>query len=171
MTADLFTKVAPFGFDDGATFSPCRGYRYHLWRSWGNRERRVAFVGLNPSTADETRDDPTIRKCIGFAKRWGFEAIDMVNLFAWRSTDPTGLRLVVDPVGPANDETLTRVLFDAARVVLAWGSHAPVRTLIAQRVAALSLTHTLQGFTLGRSKDGSPRHPLMLAYSTPLEPT
>jgi hypothetical protein len=72
----------------GATFSKDRRYRYRLWRSWGDPELRCVFVGLNPSTADESNDDPTIRKCVGFAKLWGFGAVDVVNLFAFRSTDP-----------------------------------------------------------------------------------
>ncbi len=77
--------------ESGAHLSPCRQYRYRLWRDWDPGAGRCVFVGLNPSTADEHTDDPTIRKCVGFAKRWGFGAIDMVNLFAYRSTSPKGL--------------------------------------------------------------------------------
>lgn len=171
---DLFNRMAPYGFDSGATFSPDRVYRYRLWRSWGDRERRVVFVMLNPSTADETEPDPTITKCIGFAKRWGFEALDVVNLFAYVSPYPKSLRDVADPVGPENDEMLRHVLAEAGRIVLAWGTHAPVRSLIADRLLQL---HALglgphdnrKSFRFGRCADGSPMHPLMLPYSTELE--
>jgi len=105
------------GFDSGATFSPDGLYRYHLWRLWGDREHRCVFVGLNPSTADAARDDPTIRKCAGFAKRWGFGAVDVVNVFAWRSTKPVGILRAADPVGPDNDEAIAHVLEGASRVV------------------------------------------------------
>lgn len=160
----------PFGFDSGATLSPCRRYRYRLWRSWGPREHRVVFVGLNPSTADETKDDPTIRKCIGFAKRWGFGALDMVNLFAWRSTSPSGLLTASDPIGPENDEAIQRACDDAHRVVWAWGRHnSAVRRMVTDRRTKapwLVLRRHCETGTLGRAQDGSPRHPLMLPYST-----
>src|SRR5579859_5937119 len=102
----------------GATFSACRTYRYRLWRSWEPRGSRCVFVGLNPSTADESTDDATIRKCVGFAKRWGFGAIEVVNLFAYagvRSTDPRSLLGVSDPVGPDNDGTMDAALRGAHR--------------------------------------------------------
>jgi len=168
---DLFQRLAPVVSNSGATFSPCRQYRYRLWRVWGDGNHRCVFVGLNPSTADETRDDPTIRKCVGFSKRWGFGAIDMLNLFAWRSTDPTGLLSVDDPVGSDNDRTLAEVLSFAHRVVWAWGRHnARVRKLVAARLGAWhAVPKVCDVGTLGRADDGSPRHPLMLAYSTPFE--
>lgn len=162
-----------FGFDSGATFSPCRTWRYHLWRSWGDREHRVAFIGLNPSTADETVDDPTIRKCIGFAKRWGFGAYDMLNLFGWRSTDPMGLLEATNPVGSENNAVIAEVCRNAHRIVFAWGRHnARVRALVQKRLAAapwLAVPATCEVGTLGRAQDGSPRHPLMLAYDTRFE--
>jgi hypothetical protein len=125
----------PFGSVSGATFSPDRRYRYRLWRSWGAGERRCAFVGVNPSKAGEDQDDPTIRREIGFAKRWGFTAIDKGNLFALVSTDVTALLDSDDPVGPDNDEHLHAVLSAAHRIVLAWGSHPPrVRALVQARL-------------------------------------
>jgi hypothetical protein len=161
-----------FDFDAGATFSPCRRYRYQLWRSWGDRASRCVFVGLNPSTADESHDDPTIRKCVGFAARWGFGAVDVVNLFAWRSRDPRCLLdAAPDHIGEDNDEALAATFRSARRIVWAWGSHsARVRRLVRARVSedawrSLPCKARLVG-TLGRTKDGSPRHPLMLAYST-----
>jgi hypothetical protein len=163
--------------DSGASFSACRTYRYRLWRSWGPRDRRCVFVGLNPSTADESRDDPTIRKCVGFAKRWGFGAVEVVNLFAYagaQSTDPRSLLGVSDPIGPENDAALRTAFRDANRIVWAWGRHDPrVRSLVQARVASPRWPgrgHRCETGCLGRSQDGSPRHPLRIAYATRFEP-
>jgi hypothetical protein len=84
----------------GADFSPCRTWRYKLSRRWSLTGPMIAFVGLNPSTADEIDDDPTVRRCIGFARRWGFSGMYMLNVFAYRSTNPRELRTATDPVGP-----------------------------------------------------------------------
>jgi hypothetical protein len=163
--------------DSGATFSACRTYRYRLWRSWGAPDRRCVFVGLNPSTADEARDDPTIRKCVGFAERWGFGAVEVVNLFAYAgrgSTDPRSLLDASDPVGPDNDATVSAALEGACRIVWAWGRHDPrVRALVRERIATAPwLASGGRGVTgcLGRSQDGSPRHPLRIAYDTRFQP-
>jgi hypothetical protein len=101
--------------------SPCRTYRYSLWREWIGGDGYVLFIGLNPSTADETNDDQTIRRCIGFAKAWGFAGVCMANLFAFRATDPKVMMQAADPVGRDNDAWL-RTLSDAASLVVgAWG--------------------------------------------------
>jgi hypothetical protein len=153
----------------GATFSRDRRYRYRLWRSWGDPALPCVFVGLNPSTADESNDDPTIRKCVGFAKHWGFGGVDVVNLFAFRSTEPAALSVVKDPVGRNNAYHVTLALRDAKRIVWAWGSHSPrIRRLVLPESTSLcTMERTCEAGTLGITKDGSPRHPLMLAYTTP----
>ena len=107
----------------GAAFSPCGRYRWHLARTWDADGSRVAFVALNPSTADATHDDPTIRRCIGFARRWGAGGVDVVNLYAFRATKPRDLFAADDPVGPDNDAWIDAVVARADRVVLAWGHH------------------------------------------------
>jgi hypothetical protein len=175
MTLDLFSN-------SGAIFSPDRRYRYRLWRQWGDGNSRVAFLMLNPSTADATEDDPTIHKCVGFAKQWtqqaygpSFGAIDVVNLFAWRSTNPKGLLDAADPVGPENELMIRSVLANVQRIVYAWGRHSPrVRAMVSGRLASLGwVGRTRPGcdiVTLGRCGDGSPRHPLMRAYASPIEP-
>jgi hypothetical protein len=155
----------------GADISEDGRYRYRLWRDgWtGDDDRACTFVILNPSTADAMTDDPTIRKCVGFCKRWGFGRLFVVNLFAFRSTDPGGLRGAGDPVGPANDVFVREEIAAARRVVLAWGSHAEVRDLVSRRVFEVRRfwdKYPDKLFTLGFCKDGSPRHPLMLAYAT-----
>ena len=106
----------------GATFSADRRYRYRLWREWDRSRAVVAFVMLNPSTADASRDDPTIRRCIGFARAWGFGGVEVANLFALRATDPRHLRGVPDPVGPRNARSLKLALAHASLVVVAWGA-------------------------------------------------
>lgn len=144
----------------GAKFSSCRAYRYSLWRTWGpivNDSQVVVFIGLNPSTADETTDDPTIRRCIGFAKRWGYGGIVMTNLFAFRATDPKAMKAAAAPVGPMNDSVLIEEADKAGLVVAAWGTHGTHnRRAEAVRSFLKGLHH------LGLTKDGHPRHPLYL---------
>src|SRR6187455_1128147 len=110
-----------------AIFSEDRRHRYTLARiirdTEPERDSTVLFVCLNPSTADEVRDDPTIRRCVGYAKRWGFSRLVVCNLFALRSTDPRALYEHPDPIGPANDRHLLDEATRADRVVAAWGAH------------------------------------------------
>lgn len=144
---------------DTAEFSPCRLYRYALWRVLDPAKPPVMFVGLNPSTADETRNDPTVRRCIGFARSWGFGTLIMSNIFAFRATDPRDMRAVDDPVGPENDRVLLELARGAKRIVAAWGVHGQ------HRGRGSIVAHLLQPFgllCLGVTKDGHPRHPLML---------
>jgi hypothetical protein len=159
-----------------ATFSSDSLYRYHLSRRWAPGPRAL-FCMLNPSVASSDRDDPTIRRCIGFAKCWNMGGIIVVNLFAMVSTDPKLLRTCADdPVGPHNDATWSAWLdtimqHPANKVVLAWGAQ-PVPQKAEQ--AALFLNRCdmrgLKPACLGRSKiTADPRHPLMLSYETKLE--
>lgn len=106
-----------------AKFSACRRYRYALWRSWEPAGPKVLFIGLNPSTADETKDDATIRRCIAYAKQWGYGGMIMGNLFAYRSTDPAQLKSAEDPIGPDNDVWLRKLTKQAQSVVAMWGNH------------------------------------------------
>lgn len=146
----------------GATFSLCRRWRYSLWRTWDETCAPVVFIGLNPSTADETQDDPTIRRCIGFARAWGGGGVVMVNIFAWRSTDPAELYKVQDNiVGPGNDNAILRNACAARFVVAAWGVHGKlhergeiVRGLLSEAGVTLH--------RLGTTKAGHPRHPLYM---------
>jgi hypothetical protein len=138
-----------------ALFSACRTWRYELARELAGAGT-VAFVGLNPSTADEASDDPTIRRCIGFARGWGFARLEVVNLYAFCTTDPRELWRADDPVGPENDRILAEVFDGAELVIAAWGMHAR-----AERLGELA---TVLGnrrlHALGVTKNGAPRHPL-----------
>lgn len=128
----------------------------------------MTFIGLNPSTADETTDDPTIRRCVGFARRWGFARLKMVNLYALRATDPKALYAIHgDIVGLDNDCTLAKVIGGSDLVVCAWGTHAShIDGFRASRVLRLiAAPHCL-----GRNKDGSPKHPLYLPADTDPQP-
>lgn len=148
--------------DCNATFSPCRRYRYTLWRRWGDGPY-ANFVGLNPSTADETQDDPTIRRCIRFAREWGYGALCMTNLFAFRATDPKVMLAEPAPIGPQNDDWLRASGIDAGIVIAAWGAHGGHHNRDEAVLGMFANMHHL-----GLTKDGKPRHPLYLrADSTP----
>ena len=156
-----------------ASFSACGTYRYDLTRHWGD-DPMVVWVLLNPSTADAERDDPTIRRCIGFAKQWGHGGLVVLNLFALRSTDPKALYHHPDPVGPDNDATITRWLDrdDVRRVVVAWGAHGALHDryrAFAELALATRRIALRRAQCLGRTQKGQPRHPLYLAADTELE--
>jgi hypothetical protein len=138
-------------------FSPCRTYRYTLWRQWLGGEGYAMFIGLNPSTADETSDDPTIRRCIAFAKSWGYGALCMTNLFAFRATDPKVMMAADSPVGEENDKHLLESSHYAGVVVAAWGAHGTYKGRDAEVHALLPTLHCLR-LTAG----GHPGHPLYL---------
>lgn len=143
--------------DFGAAFSPCRNYRYALWRWWDKDKPYAMFVGLNPSTADETLDDPTIRRCKRFASDWGYGGLVMTNLFAIRATDPKVMLAHSDPVGVENDDYLRDLARHAALVVAAWGAHGGHQGRDEDVLRLIPGVHHL-----GLTKAGKPRHPLYL---------
>lgn len=151
--------------ESGAVISPCERYRYSLWRTWDPAGARVLFICLNPSTADGSTDDQTVRRCVSFAKRWGFGSLAMGNLFALRATDPRELRAATDPVGPENDAWLKRLWDESAEHVAAWGIHGSLFGRGEEVRASFS------GFKcLGVTTAGHPRHPLFVRGNKPLEP-
>ena len=150
----------------GAEFSPCRTWRYTLWRHFKpDPQWLVAFIGLNPSTADETEDDPTVRRCIGFARDWGFDGMVMLNLFGFRATDPKVMKAAADPVGPLNNEAIALTTANVALTVCCWGTHGAFGGRD-RWVSERMLHGKLKCF--GLTKGGQPRHPLYLAKSTKL---
>ena len=148
-----------------AHFSDCRRYRYLLTRELSGRRGPLLFVGLNPSTADETQNDPTIRRCIGFAESWGHSRLIVANLFAYRATHPKDLKTVRHPIGVENDRVLLRESREAQTVLLGWGVHGVYRNRHEEVLDLLS-EHPL--YCLGVTKAGHPRHPLYLRSDTPL---
>ena len=154
-----------------AEFSPCRRYRYTLFIKWDDTKGRVMFIGLNPSTADETKDDPTVRRCKQFAKDWGYGSMVMTNLFAWRDTDPKKMLVAREPIGEMadilatdgnrytnfNDLWLAVVARDCNLHIAAWGKHG---SHLYRAVKVKRLVPNLHYLKL--NKDGSPQHPLYL---------
>lgn len=148
---------------DGAKFSDDMRFRYVLARRWGEGLRFVNFVMLNPSTADAQHDDPTIRRCKGFAKDWGFDGLYVTNLFAFRATNPRALRSVEDPVGPENDEWLREVAQRSEMIVLAWGAHGKYQgrsQMVRNWLALYGAGRKLHVIRLNAT--GEPSHPLYL---------
>ncbi len=150
----------------GATFDPTGRYRYTLWRSWDSSLPRLAFVMLNPSTADHRRDDPTIRRCIGFARDLGYGALVVVNLFAYRTPEPRELSRAARPIGPRNDHFLRAARRRAADTIVAWGAHGGLHDRDREVLALLSGPRRRPLLCLGTTARGHPRHPLYLARTT-----
>jgi len=145
----------------GAVFSEDRIYRYTLWRKVGESDRAVSFVCLNPSTATETTNDPTVRRCIRYARDWGFGHLYMLNLFGYRSTDPLGMKKIEDPIGPENDYWIHKISHEADLTIAAWGVHGDYLGRDMEVIPLLKDPHCL-----AKTKDGRhPRHPLYLKAS------
>jgi len=135
--------------------SDCSRYRYALWRIWKPELPMVMFIGLNPSTADAVQDDPTLRRCMNFAKSWGYGAVCMSNLFAYRATEPKDLLRTKDPIGIENDQWLAKLAEDASLIVAAWGNDG--RHLDRSDYVA-KMFNKLHCFKVNKS--GEPAHPL-----------
>lgn len=139
-----------------AWFSPDKLYRYALLRKWGPDADYAMFIGLNPSTADANLDDPTIRRCVQFAKDWGYSGMAMLNLFAYRATKPTDMLLVDDPIGPENDNVLKSWAANAGVVVAAWGGFGKH---LNRNLVVKAMIPNLHYLYIGK---GEPWHPLYL---------
>jgi len=145
----------------GATFSSCRRWRYLLWRRWDDAKPAANFLMLNPSTADEHRLDPSCARARDYAERWGFGALIVTNLFAWRATDPRAMQRAAEPVGRSNNQAILRAARQSAIVVCAWGNHGAHRdraaTVLANLRGAKVPLHALRV-----TARGEPAHPLYL---------
>ena len=158
------TKNMPLQTDilsSDAKFSIDQKYRYSLSRVWNPNLPKAVVIGLNPSTATAEQDDPTIRRCIEFSHREGCGSFMMLNIFAYRSTDPHGLELCKEPIGEENDNYLISTCRDAKLIIAAWGSHGKfrnrglkVRFLFEKNLPDKRL------LCFGKNKDGEPVHPL-----------
>ncbi len=152
-----------------AVYSDCECYRYSLTRIWDVAGRKALFVMLNPSTATEVQNDPTVERCERRARALGFGAFQVTNIFAWRDTDPRKMRAAVDPVGPENDAAILAGVNWADQIIAAWGTHG------AHLDRGPAVERLLRGtgrplFHLGLTKDGHPKHPLYIAYTQQPEP-
>jgi hypothetical protein len=160
--------VGHFAGDAWAVLSQCRIYRYRLVRVWDSQKPRLGVVGHSWSTTNEGRSDSTVRRCIGFARAWGYGGIDIGNLFGLRAADPRKLGSVADPVGPDNDAHLAAMCADNDLILLAWGAYAcPDRA----RSVAQMLWHCSEDCggslaVLGWTEGGQPRHPLYAPKDT-----
>lgn len=147
-----------------AVYSDCERYRYSLTRTWDDAGSRVHFVMLNPSTATEVQNDPTVERCERRARALGHGAFRVTNIFAWRDTDPRKMRKAADPVGPANDAAILEATEWADATICAWGTHGE-HLGRGPQVAAMLQETGAPLFHLGLSKAGHPKHPLYIAYT------
>jgi len=147
-----------------AIISECKQYRYELTRTWDESMPKVLFIMLNPSTADADNDDPTIRRCIGFAKSWGYGGLIVCNLFAYRATNPKELLKCKDPVGISNIDHVSKACTNVEKVITAWGNYPIVDKLMKGKSAFRMLTHSLKKLHyIDISKTHCPKHPLYLS--------
>jgi len=147
--------------EEKAIFSRCMNYRYTLYRKTGPRASRILFIMLNPSTADDNKNDPTVRRCIGYAQDWEYGQMAVCNLFAYRSTDPNHLYDAQDPEGPENDRMILDEAKKAHLIICAWGTHGLFRDRH-RRVLNLLWENNLITYSLKVTKAGYPSHPLYL---------
>lgn len=155
--------MATHGFDileHGATFSVCKKWRYDLWRIWDYDSPPCAFIGLNPSTADEKEDDPTVRRCMRFSRSWGYGGLIMLNLFGYRATDPAEMKRQKDPVGIDNDRIILQRILECPLTVAAWGNHG---SHLGRDKSFLDWISGIRLDCLGKTKAGHPKHPLYLS--------
>jgi|TARA_B110000114_G_scaffold175041_1_gene204202 hypothetical protein len=147
-----------------AIYSDCERYRYALTRVWKFEASRLVFVMLNPSTATEVQNDPTVERCERRARTLGFGSLQVTNIFAWRDTDPKKMRTAKDPIGPNNDKTIMEACSWGDQIIAAWGTHGAHLNRGVQ-VKQILLSSDKPVFHLGISKGGHPKHPLYIAYS------
>lgn len=167
--ADIIIKTTE-DLTAGAAYSPCMQYRYALWRQFtrGLLEvddvRTCCFLMLNPSTADHQQNDPTVTRCCQHAMRWGFDELYVMNLFAWRATDPEEMKRQAEPIGKLNDNLIRSIVSDAAMTVLAYGNHGSHRErhLFVDSLPADKL------FFFTKNMSGLPKHPLYVSKKADL---
>lgn len=146
--------------ESDALLSPCGTYRYVLRRTWDHSGEVVNFLMLNPSTADATVDDPTIRRCIRYARDWGYGGLVVTNLYALRATDPRDLWKHPAPIGPENDHHVIREAHDARLIVCAWGEHGAKNGRAENVLWQLDLEAITAMRCLKQNRSGQPVHPL-----------
>lgn len=147
-----------------AVYSDCERYRYLLTRVWEPAGRKALFIMLNPSTATEVQNDPTVERCERRARTLGFGGFRVTNIFAWRDTDPKKMRAAAEPIGAENDAMIAQSCDWADQIIAAWGAHGEhLQRGVA--LEALLRDMELPVFHLGLTKAGHPKHPLYIAYT------
>jgi hypothetical protein len=166
---DKLSPRLPFQCKHGAIISPCSKFRYLLWRKIRQEGAIVTYISLNPSTADADSDDPTVRRLAGFTDRWRYSKMNLVNLFAFRSTDPKNLKRAEDPIGPENNAHIVAAVEESILTVLCWGNGGHLRgraravcDLVYEKCPSAKIVH------FGLTKRLFPRHPLYIRNDTPL---
>lgn len=154
--------------ENDAVISECGKYRYLLRRAWDHAKPRVLYVMLNPSTADATQDDATIRSCVRLAKANGYGSMEVVNVFGYRATDPMELLKQADPVGPNNEWSVEAAVGRCDVVICAWGAFPPARQYATPVLNAIR-SRRPAAYCFGKTKAGAPKHPLYIKSGTPLE--
>lgn len=162
------THVAA-GTESHAVYSPCDRYRYSLTRTWDIAAPQWLFVMLNPSTATEARNDPTVERCERRARAAGAGGFAVANIFAFRATDPRAMRAEADPVGPGNDAALRGAADRADLILCAWGGHG-AHLSRGRAVAAMLRATGRPLLHLGLTAGGEPRHPLYVGYAVTPQP-
>jgi len=157
MSARQQRNIGEYVLKTDAILSDCRKYRFALWRTWDDSKPYAMFIGLNPSTADETLDDRTIIRCIKFSKDWGYGGLCMANLFSYRATVPGDMMAAEDPVGKSNDEWLLKLAESAGVIVAAWGNDGEFMGRSRKVRELIPNLHCLK-----ENKSGEPAHPLYL---------
>ena len=158
MQTQLFTEAS------GAVFSSCETFRYTLWRTWDASRPTCLFLMLNPSTADETVNDPTVERCQRYAIAWGYGGLVVCNIFAFRATDPVDMRAAADPIGPDNDAAILESARRCDLIVCAWGNHGSYLDR-AKAVCGILRAVGAELRVLKITGDGHPGHPLYLKKS------
>jgi hypothetical protein len=162
MTTEYATSHFDRDLDQPAGAIVVGAYRYRLWRTCDASRPRITWVLLNPSTADATHDDSTLRRCLTFSQAWGYGRLDLINLFALRATKPQALYAADDPIGPTNDQYLATAVRGATTVIVAWGQHGKWRQRDAAMLALLHREGIDDPLCLGMVQNGCPRHPLYM---------
>jgi hypothetical protein len=152
----------PQYLNKGAIFSNDRKYRYKLWRTWDINKPSILFIMLNPSTADENILDPTLRRCLGYAMKWGYGTMYICNLFALRSTNPKELYISDDSIGPDNNRYIRETANECEKIILAWGNHGNLDDRYIDVIELLTEPIEYPLFILARTKMLQPSHPLYL---------
>lgn len=147
----------------GAHFSIDRKYRYNLWRIWEPEYPKINWLMLNPSTADENVEDPTISKCIRFSKMWGYGSVYITNIFAYRATAPEDMKAQADPIGPNNDWYVWSTAKMVDKVICAWGNHGEH---LGRADHTRNMLKDVELHCLKLNKTGEPQHPLYLPFKT-----